>query len=340
MCQDYRRTCEQLEEHACKWWPDSIKRIAERQDILPVLINSQDRFISILTLVDQERLESIFELIESSNFPANLFLKHLIILTDFGSEPLQRINRDFNEYFPDHTFMFYHRDGRYSHTFTALPARGKLTNKNMKIDFDSIQTPLPLSPLFKDLIFLLLFGSNCTDERVATILRKCLVGNLLGKNEELREFIKQRYIYVSRITGGSQANTYGQAAQVYAKETLERVLGDGYSVVSNGTISGITQNQRTETTFDLVVAHDNKYVAVEISFQETTNSTIERKAGQAQHRFEAISDSGNYICYIIDGAGNFQRHSALQTICNYSHCTVAFTDDELNLLGFFIRQSI
>lgn len=340
MCQNYRRTCEQLEAQACKWWPDTIKRIAERQDILPILINSQDRFISILTLVNQDRLESIFELIESSNFPANLFLKHLIVLTDFGSEPLQRINRDFTNYFPEHTFTFYHTNGSISHTFTALPIRGGSTNKNMKIDFEGIQEHHALSPLFKDLIFLLLFGGNCTDERVATILHKCSVGNILGKNQELCEFIKHRYIYVSRITGGSQANTYGQAAQIYAKEYLGRLLGDEYSVTSNGTIPGITQNQRTETNFDLVIEHNSKYVAVEISFQETTNSTIERKAGQAQARFNSVSSTGNYICYIIDGAGNFQRHSALQTICNYSHCTVAFTDSELNLLSSFIRQSI
>ncbi|MFW5666488.1 hypothetical protein [Coleofasciculus sp.] len=32
------------------------------------------------------------------------------------------------------------------------------------------------------------------------------------------------------------------------------------------------------TSFDLVVAYQNNYVAVEVSFQETTNSVIERKA--------------------------------------------------------------
>lgn len=97
------------------------------------------------------------------------------------------------------------------------------------------------------------------------------------------------------------------------------MLGVDYEVKSNGHVPGVTQNDRTETTFDLSIGHNGKYVAVEISFQVITNSTIERKAGQAQARYTAIEESGNYIAYIIDGAGNFQRTSALTTICQYSH---------------------
>lgn len=107
-----------------------------------------------------------------------------------------------------------------------------------------------------------------------------------------------------------------------------------------GHIPGITQNDRTETTFDLSVEHEGRYVGVEISFQVTTNSTIERKAGQAQARYEAVSRTGNYIAYIIDGAGNFQRTSALTTICQYSHCTVAYTDREFDVLVQFIQEKI
>ena len=111
-------------------------------------------------------------------------------------------------------------------------------------------------------------------------------------------------------------------------------------VKSNGHIPGITQNDRTETTFDLSVKHNDKYVGIEISFQVTTNSTIERKAGQAQARYKAVEESGNYIAYIIDGAGNFQRESALTSICQYSHCTVAYTDAEFDVLIEFIREKI
>ena len=48
----------------------------------------------------------------------------------------------------------------------------------------------------------------------------------------------------------------------------------------------------TLTNFDVVVdrvddhGRHKKYVAIEVTFQETTNSTIERKGGQARDRFE------------------------------------------------------
>lgn len=77
---------------------------------------------------------------------------------------------------------------------------------------------------------------------------------------------------------------------------------------------------------------------MEVSFQVTTNSVIERKAGQAQARYNQIDKAGYKIAYVIDGAGNFQRDTALGTICRYSHCTVAFSQSELGVLCEFIRD--
>ena len=85
------------------------------------------------------------------------------------------------------------------------------------------------------------------------------------------------------------------------------------------------------------MSKENKYVAIEVSFQVTTNSVIERKAGQAQARYTQIENAGYKIAYIIDGAGNFQRETALHTICLYSHCTVAFSRPELDVICEFIR---
>jgi len=274
------------------------------------------------------------------NLDVGLFLKHLMVLTDFGSEPLQRINRDFENYFPDRKLHYVLKGKIIEYPFTALPVSGSLTNKKMHTDVQAILNPDSLNVLYKDLIILLLFGSNAVEERVSEIFSKCTVGNMMGKVDELKEFIKQRYIFVSRITGGAQANNLGNVAQVYAEGYFRKKLGDQYIVKSNGHIPGITQNDRTETTFDLSIEHNNKYVGVEISFQVTTNSTIERKAGQARARFAALEKSGNYIAYIIDGAGNFQRESALTTICQYSHCTVAYTDEEFDFLIDFIREKI
>jgi hypothetical protein len=92
------------------------------------------------------------------------------------------------------------------------------------------------------------------------------------------------------------------------------------------------------TSFDLVVSKGKKYVAIEVGFQVTTNSVIERKSGQAQSRFIQAEKAGHKIAYVLDGAGNFQRETALRNICAYSHCTVAFSKKELEVLCQFLRE--
>lgn len=336
----YNRTHTELERYACKWWPKNLVELEAQASIIPSLIRTQDQFISILTLSHPTDISSVFSVISAANYPANMFLKHLMVLTDFGSEPLQRVNRDFCQYFPDNTLKYSVDGQELTYAFSSLPAKGSLTNKKMLTDAEHILHAEPLTPFFKDLIALLLLGGSATDDSVANIFTKCIVGNLMGNPDELKEFIKQRYIFVSRITGGAQANGLGNVAQEYAEKYLREHLGSGYQIKSNGHIPGVTQNDRTLTTFDLSIEHNGRYVGVEISFQVTTNSTIERKAGQAQARYAAIQETGNYIAYIIDGAGNFQRVSALTTICQNSHCTVAYTDDEFNILLRFIREKI
>ncbi len=334
----YNRDVETLERNACVWWPNSLDEIAGNTSVIPLLLDTQCRFLSILNLADS--VDRIFDLIEASSFSPNLFLKHLMVLTDFGGEPLQRVNRYFLQYFPDRVLRYSINGQLFEYNFEVLPSRGILNNRRMHTDIDGIRRMETLNGLHKDLIVLLMFGANSTNEIVANIFGKCVIGNMLNCELELETYVKQRYICVSRITGGSQANDLGNAAQNHVVEVITNLLGDEYVVRSNGHIPGVSQNNRTETTFDLIVEHNGNYVGIEVSFQVTTNSTIERKAGQAQERFNLVNGSGNYIAYIIDGAGNFQRRSALSTICQYSHCTVAYTEEEFEVLAAFIREKI
>lgn len=91
--------------------------------------------------------------------------------------------------------------------------------------------------------------------------------------------------------------------------------------------------------FDMIAeAPSGKRCAIEVSFQFTTNSTIERKAGQAQSRQSLLHRKGYCIAYVIDGAGNFERRSAISTICRYSDCTVTFRDSEIRRLANFLEE--
>lgn len=344
----YERSIDELETHACKWWPKEVRDAAQKISILQVLLDTQDKFISILKLIDLSQQESTFRLIEASSITYQLFLKHLIVLTDFGGEPLQRINKDFLDIFPDKKIEYDVGFGHQLYEFKALPTRGTLNNKKMQIDtIGNLTGTTKDINLAKDLIILLLFGAAASTAEARAILFKCGTYGHLGNSEGIDEFIKQNYIRVSRIIGGRTASDMGNVAQQYVVEYLAKELGKNYNVRSNGTIPGVTQNDGiTLTTFDVVVDRVNdvsrhkKHVAIEVTFQETSNSTIERKGGQARDRFEKITSSRNYIAYIIDGAGNFARRSAVGTICENSHCNVAYTPEEFMLLVEFIKEKI
>ncbi len=284
-------------------------------------------------------LDKLYSIIDASDLPGNLFVKHLVVLADFGGEMLQRVNTQLGELFPDGKLTYQWRGSENAYRFRQMPV-SSLNNQKLGISGKKILEKQELSDLHKDVIALLIFGSSCTTEETAQVLLKCEIGEYLGNPKELHKYVKERYIWVSRITGGSQANALGQEAQNYVEKYLrENLKINGLQIRRNSSIPGVTHTGGARpTTFDLVLTTGSKYAAVEISFQVTTNSTIERKAGQAESRFKQVEKLSHRIAYVIDGAGNFQRQNAIGTLCSYSHCTVAFSDAELAILSDFLRE--
>jgi len=339
---NYQRTFEELEEVASKFWPAELSELEAKLSVIPLLLKTQDQFISIISVKTPD-LDRLFNIVDASSLPANLFLKHLAILSDFGGEPLQRVSHEFKMLFPESKLNYYWHGKPHSYTFQALPDL-KFSNTSLHIDGRHLAEQHSLDDLKRDAIALLLFGSAYSgdDQEVASALAKCEIGDYLGKPDELADFIKQRYIWVSRITGGAKANNLGQLAQKFVAEYVENNLGlDDVDIKSGGRLPGVTHTDPLtgrETSFDLVVTNGVRYVAVEVSFQVTTNSTIERKAGQAKSRYEQIEKAEHKIAYVIDGAGNFQRETAMRTMLSYSHCSVAFSRSELEVLCNFLRD--
>ncbi len=321
------------------FWPSELSEEAAKLSVIPLLLKTQDEFIAILS-VPVPDLPNLFQVLNASSFSGNLFLKHLVILADFGGEQLQRVNSNFEMLFPSGKLEYLWNGNPHTYSFQVLPVTN-LTNSRLGISSQKLLKERKLDKLLQDVAAILIFGSACTDEITAEVLTKCELGDYLGQPEKLERFIKQRYIWVSRITMGSRSNNLGQLAQQFVLEYLEKNLDvESVNFQSNGYIPGIThtdEQTNRPTSFDIVVSKGGKYVAVEVSFQVTTNSVIERKAGQAQARYNQIEHAGYKIAYVLDGAGNFQRETALRTICSYSHCTVAFSRSELNVLCEFIR---
>lgn len=338
----YQRTFEELEGVASKFWPAELSELEAKLSVVPLLLETQDQFISVIS-VKTPNLDGLFKILAASSLSANLFLKHLAILADFGGEPLQRVSREFKRLFPGGKLNYYWQGKPHRYTFQSMP-HSKFSNQSLHIDGRHLVEQHPLDDLKRDAIALLLFGSAYSgeDQEVAEALVKCEIGDYLGKPDELTNFIKQRYIWVSRITGGAKANNMGQLAQKFVAEYIENNLRlSKVEVKFSGRLPGVTHTDTLtgrETSFDLIVTNGVKYAAVEVSFQVTTNSTIERKAGQAKGRYEQIEKAGHKIAYVIDGAGNFQRETAMRTMLSHSHCSVAFSRDELNVLCSFLRD--
>lgn len=337
---NYSRNPEELKSKANLYWPAELTAREASLSIIPRLLDTQDKFISLLDISDAGPEAWSDALKSSSDMTPNLFLKHLLVLADVGGEPLKRLRLELATIFPESIMRYSWRGQLYDYKFKNIINCSRLDNVSLYVDGKGLVKDVPLDDKIQDVIMLILHGGAAIGETIPDIIReKCILGVLIGDKAELERFVKQRYIWVSRITGGAKSNTLGQLAQDYVKETLEIALPD-WKFTRGGRIPGISQNDgTTDIGFDVLAKSPNeKYVAIEVTFQFTTNSVIERKSGQAKARFDMLHKNGHKIAYVIDGAGNFERIAALTTICSYSDCTVALTPGELNVLVDFLTH--
>ncbi len=334
---DNHRTNDDLKANAVLFWPTELVRTEEKSSVIPLLIETQDKFISLLHVADQSPSCWKSVLSTTKDFPMNLFLKHLMVLTDLGGEKLKRFKTELPAIFPDSEMYFAWSGQDCVYKFKTLGKKCSWDNKNLAVDGGNLLTPVDLTSEMEDVIMLLMHGATSTNVGLPDVIgQKCVIGTLLGDKAALDTFVRQRYIWVSRITGGATSNRLGYLAQNYVKERLQTILPDWD--FSQRSIPGISQNAgRTNIAFDIVGQSPQRvYCAIEVSFQVTTNSVIERKAGQAQARQSFLHKYHHHIAYVIDGAGNFERSSALSTICQYSDCTVTFKDSEIQELANFL----
>lgn len=339
----YNRDIHELEAHAEKWWPKALEKQVAEVSVIPKLVATQEQFISILQISGKSPLQ-IFDVLGASQMSANLFLKHLVVLADYGGEMIKRLGREFAEVFPIDKktkchYMQYIMAGKsYRYDFQILPVKG-LGNTKLKIDGAAIVQEIEMDGLYQDMAMILMYGSTSDSAHLAG-LEKCEIGALLGDEIAITKYVRERYISVSRITTGSSSNSLGQVAQDYVVEVLAQHLPKSVTIKRNGKIVLTSHDKDGGMPFDVVVTRGKKKVGVEVTFQVTTNSVIERKAGQAKGRQVAMHQDNYWIAYVIDGAGNFQRSSAVSTICRFSDCTVAYSADEITVLAAFIKEKL
>ncbi|MCP4418271.1 MAG: restriction endonuclease, partial [Chloroflexi bacterium] len=83
---------------------------------------------------------------------------------------------------------------------------------------------------------------------------------------------------------------------------MNNSLDQSFQVINNGTIQLDGYDKDGGMPFDIVVERGNKKVGIEVSFQVTTNSTIERKAGPAAARYKLMHTNAYKIAYVLDGS--------------------------------------
>lgn len=221
----YIRSMAELEKYACMWWPKEIRDYADKLSILQTLLDTQEKFISILKLADREDSSSIFNIIQASSFSLKCFLKHLMILTDVGAEPLQRINAQFSELFPTGKMSYVINDKNHSYTFKSLPVKSKLNNEKMKVDTkENMLNDKCDEELTKDVIMLLLYGGACKSSKTRAVMYRCTISDYIGNDELIELHIRQNYIRVSRIIAGRTANDLAIASKTMQRIILSKFL--------------------------------------------------------------------------------------------------------------------
>lgn len=83
-----------LENNAYKFWPTELAEQEKNSSIIPKLIETQDKFISLLNISDASPIAWKETLNSTSSLSANLFLKHLVVLSDIGQARLGRPETD------------------------------------------------------------------------------------------------------------------------------------------------------------------------------------------------------------------------------------------------------
>lgn len=322
-------------------WPEDIRDEVAKVSVLPILLATQDHFISILTVADRAP-DAWKNLIgHSDQVTGPLFLKHLMVLSDLGGEAVNKLV-PLRRYFPTGAMEFDWRDSSHRYDFKVLHEAREAHNTKLGVTEKKIsEGRYEVTPIGEDLAMLILHGANATNGTLPPeVAEKCVIGGLLGQPRELKDFVKQAYIRCSRQVQGGQANALGAITQKYVCNLLSEHLPD-WEVAINQPLPGVTHRvDSVGTNFDVrVQSPSGMFFGVEVSFQVTTNSTIERKAREAATVQRAAHGEGHRVCYVIDGAGNINiRDNAIQTLFDHSDMTVAFSKEEIALLANYMRE--
>ena len=194
------KTVEELQEKAAIYWPSEIAKQEKNSSIIPLLIKTQDSFISVLHLTSKDPYDwtKILDFVEDL-YP-NLFLKHLCILSDIGGENLKRFAVDLPNKFKYEDFKFTFRGRDYDYMMKSLFSGKKWSNSSLGLDGEGLQKRFGLTDAIVDVSTLILFGSLSKNNFLPKEIEdKCIIGSILGDKPKLEKYIKERSNYTTPL---------------------------------------------------------------------------------------------------------------------------------------------
>ncbi|TAD78749.1 MAG: hypothetical protein EA001_06750 [Oscillatoriales cyanobacterium] len=341
------RTLADLQAEACLYWPEEWMQAARDESVLKLLLETQEAFIAILKFANRDPFAWKQALDQNAELSGRLFLKHLMLASNMGGEVLSKLS-PLSQFYPGGLLKFRWRDQDQEYQFKKIHEKCGLTNSALKVDANSLlserKPAQALTDTTEDVVMFLLFGSTSISKHLPLdIKEKCLLGSFLGKHKELDLFLRENYIRVNSQISGQIANSLGKFAQERACQYLQSLLPSDWKVLKSSTLPNVSHRSNSkETKFDIVVQSPrNSYCGIEVSFQVTTNSTIQRKSRESQGLRKAVHAQGHKICYIIDGVGNLViRKNAIEGILVNSDFTSTTSEKSMARLVDFLVENL
>jgi hypothetical protein len=325
----------QLRNCALLYWPPQIRAEVASQSFLDTMMATYPLFRQVMhDSRDFNSLLANIRILNNSNeLPMNVFLRHCMLFSDLGWEAIKKWFGDaYAEVFPEGLLTAQNLQ-------QAIPLirQGKIRTSSAHItsSYDYALKEAERQQI-EALIFVLFYGSDVNDQ----VMGKCNLAVYLSDDGSLFDADSQvKYIQVSRQTGGAAAAIGGSLLENrIAIDPITELLSTEYPNLrfSMSKEHEFATGQRMTSDQWFVSEVNNRAVALEVSFQETTNSTIERKRRDAQNR-QRLFPINVVSAFVLDGVGTLDhRHNAVRDIIQYSDIVVSARPDQVEYLGRFI----
>ena len=285
------------------------------------ILETKSVFVDILEHANPTTL--VADLLTEGRLPRSLAVRHCMLATDIGMETIDRLADFLN--FHDIT-QFRIKSVTYTDAYqlrTLGMNDGVQSISNSDLDEFEIDT-------LHDICTILCFGEHIDVLADYPTFDRCRLGTVCGDDQAIADYFADLYVRFSPQTRGRVAVKKGQIAESVTREFLESVVSslDRLVFASSSRVPDVPK-EGDDQEFDFVLRTTDTnptYVAIECAFQETTNSTLERKARQSRELYPSFHEREYYFCHVVDGAGYFNRSNALKQMIEYSDIAVGFNE--------------